>query len=375
MKPRIALTLFAVLCIGVFIGRAGSPSGRSERQSDDGAEDGRSSGRFADRASTPVANTPFARFRKEIRSASPGDCGKLLRKALETPDPFERRALVDELMARMDASNYFEMSTAAAQVTRETGRPLHEEWLLIHSRAGQVAGLEAMGHYVEQNALGSKPAERTMWGWATQDPEGARQWLDGNPDVPESVREALFSTIMNGAIVNDPQRAILLLESLPDEKRVEKTDSFVGAFVQHLGKDRAIEWLASVSASDAESEYGKGLARSVFDKAMWAGANQKNAKVMVADLERLASIMPLDAKWINRGMGQIRDRKVTGGIELLDQIARSPTLSRIPLGEREWWSAVGDAMERDPEAVARWLSENTDSPIHAEVSSRVEKAN
>jgi hypothetical protein len=88
----------------------------------------------------------------------------LLRKALETPDPFERRALVDELMARMDSSNFFEMSTATAQVTRETGRQLHEEWLLIHSRAGQVAGLQAMGHYVKQNALGSQPAERTMWG-------------------------------------------------------------------------------------------------------------------------------------------------------------------------------------------------------------------
>ena len=96
-----------------------------------------------------------------------------------------------------------------------------------------------------------------------------------------------------------------------------------------------------------------------------------DAKVMVADMERLSSIMPINEAWINRGMGQIRDRKTTGGIELLDQIARSPKLSGIPLGESVWENAVGHAMQRDAKAVADWLSKNPDSPIHAVISSMV----
>lgn len=183
MKPHTALALFVVLCIGILIGRVSSPSGVSERDPDDAAETGPRRTRVADRESTPAPNTPFARLRKEIRAAPADQCGALLRKALETPDPFERRALIDELMVRMDASNFLEMSLATARISRETGRDLQADWLLIHTRVGQVAGPQAMARWIEHSALGSQPAERTLWGWATQDPEAARKWLDGNPEM------------------------------------------------------------------------------------------------------------------------------------------------------------------------------------------------
>ncbi|HSP44210.1 MAG TPA: hypothetical protein VLO11_15145 [Luteolibacter sp.] len=186
------------------------------------------------------------------------------------------------------------------------------------------------------------------------------------------MRKQLLATIMSGAAVNDPERAIALLGSLPDADRAGMAEKFVGALVQHQGKDRAIEWLASMSAAELESDYGQSLTRSVFDKVMWAGANQSNASVMVADMERLASVVPIDEAWIDRSMGQLRGRKTIGGIELLDQIARSPALSRIPLGESTFSNAVDDALRRDPAAVARWLAANPDSPIHSEVSSMVE---
>jgi hypothetical protein len=371
MKPQTILTLFCVLLMGFWIGRFSSPSVISGDDPDDSAEGGPFRTRARERHSNPAPNTAFARLRKEIRSAPTSHCDTLLRKALETPDPFERRALFDELMARMDGSNFLEMSAAPARVSLETGRDNHAEWLLVHARAGQVAGPEAMARWTELGALGGPRAERTLWGWATQDPEAARKWLDEQADLPDSLRQRLFSTIMNGALINDPDRAIGLFGSLPEAVRVSKADEFVGAFVQHLGKDRAIEWLACVSASELESKYGQSLTRSVFDKAMWAGANQTNAMVMVADMERLQSIMPINEALINRGMGQIRDRKITGGIELLDQIARSPTLNRIPLGEAAWSNAVGHALQRDPAAVAKWLAENPDSPIHPVVSSMV----
>lgn len=373
MKPTTILSLIIVLLIGFLIGRTTGTSAASRGDADEVGGDGPSKTRSAEREMDAVPNTPLAKLRKEIRSAPSDKCEALLRRALETPDPFERRALFDELMARMDADNFLEMSQAAARVSLETGRDNNTEWQLSHVRAGQVAGPQAMARWAEHRALGGTRAERTLWGWATQDPDAARKWLDEQADLPESLRARLFSTIMNGALINDPQRAIAMFNSLPEEDRVNKGDPFVGSIVQNLGKDRAIEWLASMSAAELESNSGKRIARAVFDKAMWGGANQTNAKVMVADMERLSSIMPIDESIITRGMGQIRDRKTTGGIELLDQIARSPKLNGIPLGESTWENAVGTALQRDEEAVEDWLSKNPDSPIHSTVSSIVAK--
>lgn len=84
--------------------------------------------------------------------------------------------------------------------------------------------------------------------------------------------------------------------------------------------------------------------------------------------------MPINEAMINRGMGQIRDRKITGGIELIDQIVRSPSLNGITLGKTVWENAVGHALQRDEKAVADWLSKNPDSPIHSVVSSMVVKS-
>lgn len=373
MKPTTILSLIVVLLIGVLIGRTIGISAASRGAANEVGAAGPAKTRSAERSTEPVPNTPLARLRKEIRSAPPDRCEALLRKALEIPGPFERRLLFDELMARMDADNFLEMSQAAARVSLETGRDNNSEWQLSHVRAGQVAGPQAMARWAEQHALGGTRAERTLWGWATKDPEAARKWLEEQADLPESLRNRLFSTIMNGALINDPQRAIALFNSLPEADRIGKSDEFVGAFVQHLGKDRAIEWLASMDASELGTETGKRIARAAFDKAMWGGANQTNAQVMVADMERLSSIIALDESWINRGMGQIRDRKATGGIELLDQIARSPKLKGIPLGESTWENAVGTALQRDQKAVEDWLSKNPDSPIHPMVSSMVAK--
>jgi hypothetical protein len=374
MKLPVSLAVLAVLSIGFLIGRVTSASRMSERGLDDAAELAPGKTRVAERRANPVASTPFAQLRREIQTAQADQCGRLLYQALETADPFLRRTLVDELYARMDAGNFFEMTEALRRVSLETGRAQNDEWFLIHARSGQVAGPQAMARWKELGKLGGEVAERTLWGWATQDPDAARKWLDEQPNLTQSQRERLFSTVMAGAIIQDPNRAKSLLEGLPEADRVRSVDEFVGAFFQHQGKDRAIEWLTAVRASEPDSEFCKGMTRSVFDKTLWPAANQLNASAMVSDLERLAAIMPINEDWIKRGMGQIRDRKITGGIELIDQISRSPTLNGIPLGETVWTNAVGHALQRNPSAVADWLKQNPDSPIHSVVSSMMDQA-
>ncbi|MBX3741929.1 MAG: hypothetical protein KF712_13115 [Akkermansiaceae bacterium] len=114
-------------------------------------------------------------------------------------------------------------------------------------------------------------------------------------------------------------------------------------------------------------------ATSLFDRILWSGANRRNAASLARDLESLITTFPDDADWTTRGMGQIRDRKVTGGIELLDELARGPVFKGKEFSQRQWNSAVDFALQRDHAAVDRWLKENPDSPIHAQVLEMAER--
>jgi hypothetical protein len=357
-----------VLAIGFVAGRITSPSSSAPAESNSPDSAAKLSTKSGDRPASDPANTAFAKLRQEIRTAPSDKLPALVYRALESADPFVQRPLLDELYARMDASNYLAMTEALSRISRETGREHHDEWLLIHTRAGQVAGPEAMERWGKVNALGGQLAERSLWGWATSDPDAARQWLDGKTDLNPGLREKFLSTILSGAITHDADRAIAMLSQLPEADRDRCSKEFSNQLVQNCGKDRALEWLRSVRAADPDSTFTESVTRQVFDRAIWSGANQTHADIMVRDLEQLSTIMPIDESWIGRAMGQIRDRKVTGGIDLLDQLAGSTTLKEIPLSDGLWQGAVGYALQRNRTAVATWLEEHPNSPIHETVA-------
>lgn len=367
-KTYLVGSLASMFAIGFVAGRMSPPSSAGVTAGPEEPGNAKARIRAGGRPPADAANTAFARLRQEIRSAAPDQLAGLLYRALEPSDPFVQRALLDELYARMDATNFVAMSDALNRISLETGRAHHDEWLLLHTRTGQVAGQAAMDRFSAAAALGGQPAGRALWGWASTDPEAARKWLDAHAELAPDLRDRLLSSIASAAILHDPDRAIGMLAALPEAVRNRSSNEFCNQLVQHCGKDRAIEWLKSVRAAEPDSDFAASVSRQVFDRAVWAGANQTNAAVMVRDLEQLAAIMPIDEGWISRAMGQIRDRKVTGGIDLLDQIARNPALKEIPLSDGVWHSAVGHALQRNRESVATWLENHPDSPIHDSVA-------
>lgn len=366
--------VFAALILGLGAGFiAGRFTGpRNSATSDDGSlgndrsRPGRT--RASDRTANPEALSS-GKLRQEIRKASPDKLPPMVSKAMETVDPILRRQLLYDLFERMDAGNFRQMADEMDRHTKETGRDNYIEWLLIHTRAGQVAGAAAMEHWdLSEKGKVPEPAWRTLWGWASADPDAARRWLEQQTGLDPANRTRLLSALASGAIMRDPEKAKAILSSLSEPEKLASVGQFTFDIFQNGGKESAVDWLKSVRASEPDSAFSKRVSEQVFDKMINAGATQADTATMVSDLERLSSVMPIDENWISRGISQIRDRKVTGSLELLDGISRSSVLDASALSDRVWINAVIPAIQRDRKAVADWLARNTGSPIHAQVS-------
>ena len=372
-RSHLIAALLSTLALGVVIGRVSNPSTGGK---DDGRElDGESSKlrtRVADRPSADRPDTPGSRLKKDIRTTSADRIPDLVFQAFETGDPILRRQLMSELYSRMDATNYRRMMEEILHVSDATGREYPEEYLLMSMRAGQIAGHEAMEGW-KGKGIETEAAARTLTGWAHVDPEAAQRWLESNPDFDPKLRHKLLNALLTGAMANDPENATRLFTSFPEEDRDRCLSTFTNQIVQIAGKDAGMDWLKSTMAAGADDAYIQKAGTSMFDRILWSGANRQNAASMVRDLEQLASVFPHEEDWLTRGMGQIRDRKTIGGIELLDELSRSPVFKDKPITQRQWNSAVDFALQRDPSAVDKWLAENPTSPIHPTVQEMTER--
>lgn len=368
----IGAGLAATLTLGFFAGRLSSDGdhGNDGESGSPAGNDGRGKTRVADRPANDRASTPGSRFRQEIHTQPSDRIPGLVFRALETGDPILRRQLMSELYNRMDASNYREMMAQILEISNATAREYPDEYNLMAMRAGQIAGQAVMDDWKEKG-ISTEAASKSMTGWAQIDPTAAKGWLDAQTGMDPKTRDKLLTTLIAGAMVYDPGKAAEMLSSMPEADRSLCLDTFTNNIVQTAGKDAGVKWLETIKGGDAN--YEKRATTSVFDRILWSGANRRNAASMVKDLEGLSSVVTIDENWISRSMGQIRDRKATGGIELLDEMSRSPILKDQPITQRLWNSSVDFALQRDRGAVDKWLADNPDSPIHAQVLEMVER--
>ena len=286
---------------------------------------------------------------------------KMVFHTFQTVDPVLRTQLLGNMMAKMDANNFRDMLAEVERMSSELGREHNEAWTLMNMRAGQVAGVAAMEAWRKQG-IDSNPGVETLYGWATADPDAALKWLEAQPEINGGGRGKLLNMICTGAVGYDRFRAQEIYAALPEQDRMNGLRNFTMAIVDSGGREAAIEWMNSVQAADKESPYAKAVEKQVFDRFMLTGAHRANSAAMVDAMEDLAPHIAFDEGWLQRGMGQIRSPM--GGLEMLDQISRSPVLKDLPLlSDATLQRAVGSA-QRSPEAFQRWLAENPDSPIH-----------
>lgn len=365
MKRGTIVAILVALAVG-FIG------GLASERASSGPKDGLASpsggrpgsrNRVTERAEKSAATTSAPhRFREEIRKAPPQDLSAMVYRALEESDPLLRRQLLLEIFSRMDAGNFEAMIRESERSSLESSRNNYDEWAIMLVRSGQVAGEDAMKlwsgdlkHHWDQLA-------KTMQGWASADPEAALRWIDQN-ELPAQSRTNLLTALLSGAISKDRHQAMTMLAGLPEQERERCISQFTHHLVQNSGKEGAIEWLTSVRNADPGSSYTTKVTNSVFDKIVWAGSNLNNAATVIADLERITPVIPMDEGRISRAIAQFQAREPVRGIDLLDQLVHSPVLKNQQATPMMLSQSVGFAVQRDRAGVEQWITDHPNSSL------------
>ena len=227
-RSYLIAALLSTLAMGFFAGRVSS----SEKPDDTGKDEAgdpqsKLRTRVADRPNPSITNSSSSRLRQDIRKAAPEKLAAMMAPVMETVDPILRRQLLYDLFERMDAGNFRELTEAMDRAALETGRDNHIEWLLVHTRAGQVAGAEAMKQWDPENGVKiTDPGWRTMWGWASNDPDAALQWLNQKESLNPADRAKLLNAIASGAIMRDPAKAADLLSTFSEAEKLQCVGQF-----------------------------------------------------------------------------------------------------------------------------------------------------
>jgi len=372
-KWHLAAGLLATLSLGFVGGRLSSSeavvstTGTTEKETT-------SSTRRSERTASQTLPSLSGKLRQEVRKAPSEKLPSMVSSAMETVDPILRRQLLYDLFERMDAGNFLEMTSEMDRTSLETGRDNYIEWLLIHTRAGQVAGANAMNRW-DLSGAGkiNEPVWRTLWGWSSNDPDAALQWLNAKENLTPVDRAKLLNAVASGAIMRDPAKAMELLASFSEEDKMRCVGQFTFDLVQNGGKESAITWLQSVRATEPDSDFARRVTTGVFDKLMSQSISQTSAPTMAADLEKLSAVMPLPEALVQRGLHQLRERRPVAGIELLDRISGSTAFKDQPVSEQMWESTIVMALQRDRNGVADWLAKNGTSASYQRISAAYQR--
>lgn len=366
MKPSIVITAVLVaLALGFIGGRTSERAAAEKKEKETSSSPDRRQGRtrVAERPEKSAgAVTATQRFRDEIKKAAPHDVSAMVYRALEESDPLIRRQLLLEICARMDAGNFEAMIRESERSSLESSRNNYDEWAAVLIRSGQVAGESAMNLWSGDLKHNWDQLAKTMHGWASADPEAAMRWIEKS-DLPPMSHGNMLSALLSGAISRDRHHAMTMLANLPEEERTRCISQFTHHLVQNSGKEGAIEWLTSVRNSNSGSEYTAKVTDSVFDKIVWAGSNLNNASTVIADLERVSPVIAIDEGRISRAISQFRAREPVRGIDLLDQLTRSPLLKNQPPTQMMATSSIGFAVQRDRAGVEKWVADHPGSSL------------
>ncbi|MES2997360.1 MAG: hypothetical protein V4733_11180 [Verrucomicrobiota bacterium] len=310
----------------------------------------------------PSDRTRSGKLRQAIRSARSDEIKALAKQAISTGDSVVRMALFNEILGRMDAENFLQLTAVPGELSAETGRDNRSEWFMLHVRAGQVAGEEAMEAIGAQNGWRSEKIGSVMRGWAMTDPATALVWLESQKNMAAADRASLVTFLTAGAVFHDEAGAKTLLAGLTESERTQCVPGFVPALIQQSGKEGALAWLQEVKSSAPKSPFETAATQKVFDHFLTNGANQWDAAAMVKEMEALSKVIPLHDDWFSRGMGRVLYNSPTGGINYLNEIAKNPTLSEIPMSDWMYDNAVRRCLSQDRSALDAWIAKHPDSP-------------
>ncbi len=363
----IALLVACSLLTGFLVGR--SSGGRTDPASESASEDKPRQVRVRERDSSREAASPRSgrTLLAEIRRSPSDKLGSLMFRAIECSDPIEKELLMAECLMFMDASNWSDLLRAFADATGTTGKDQYGAWKHCLMRSGQVAGQDAMDHWRKTGFIGrSDEPWHTIYGWASVDPDAARQWLRNAETEGEGISSALYQALIAGSALHDSGKTMALLESLPEARRNSAAGHLVWNLTARGGLDELKPWLeyARKHADHPElANLAGGLRGEIEKKFIWAGTNSGRPDLALQHLDFLATgpaDLPALADRMLSGFGAA---KSSGGLDLVEGLLRNPRFAGLPeMGMLEN-RALEQAFEHNPATLDTWLRANPNASL------------
>jgi hypothetical protein len=292
-----------------------------------------------------------------IRDAGPGTVGRRMASALSDPNPLRRNARIAELLINLNAGNAAEVLAAFENGPRndETNRHFRDfmyAW-------GRLAGEDAIAYAFdsESSRRDSRAGTSAMSGWATQDPEGAKEYVAGVKDA--GTRQWMHSAVMREMLQSDLDGAIAYSEKNEKSRaRGVQMDQLASALFEQRGVNGITDWVNGIDHTSEENDmlsYKRYAAGIALDR--MAADDPDAARQFILDnsaqpfitsdgLERAA----------RRAAGPINEE-----LEWLTQLPAEVSGQRHAIGER-----FEDYIREDFAAAGQWLASRELSPAYDE---------
>lgn len=357
------------ILVGLALGRWTSPSGSSADGKSATKREGERFSKYTERQRAASPQSRTARFRQEIRDAPSDSIPGLTYRALETADNQERALLGLEALSKIDEANWQEVLAQFSKITHETGRTHDFLSLQALTTIGKNVGLPALEEWRRRGlATVQFESKQALYGWATQDPEGARAWLDDVGKTEPEQRLRLLPMLLGAMALTDTGKANEMLASLPAEERSRCVGDYTWNLVQNSGVDSAVDWMLGIrqTAGDKDDPYAKQVTREVMGKifsTIGDGSHadaEEVANVVAGRLERIQASGALEDGSMLNYFSQVRG---TMGLNLMDRISNGKILSEEQSAALLQVS-VQRAVESSPAQSVKWFAEHTTSPAH-----------
>jgi RNA polymerase sigma factor (sigma-70 family) len=257
----------------------------------------------------------------------------------------ERHFAFMTVLQKLSRDNWREVLEAFQDERKRTGLGHPEMYDIFERRAGEVAGKDAVGYFLEIGWGGA--ANEAMIGWAAKNPVEALQWLGHEAD--SETRRNVMGAAIRGLALTEPDLAVKTLEEQPVKERDRYADEIVTTTLRSVGIDgaqRLVEGMITraAAAGSLKADYIKHVFHdysslrifqsaangTISDTITWlnqhVGQPYVDHRVIASATERLATQNPLETfRWlenVNTALLRAGDESTAGYRVLLDAWAK-----------------------------------------------------
>lgn len=361
------------VAIGILLGKGPMSSDADSRQGSDSVSGNvRSTGSGRSSASDSASSGVNA-----IRQAAPDKLASLTKQAVSMADPVEIQRLLAECLLHMTAENWRDVVASFNQISLTTGRDPGNEWKLALFRSGQVAGAEAMDSYLDGDLTKNRSTQcwQTLYGWGSKDPQAALAWLKKAEADGHKTSNELYSAVIAGTALNNPQDALKLLDEIPAERRKNCAGNLVWNVVQNGGTDALDPLLQYASSLDTSNGNNETLAEGLFyeatEKLLWKADHARDVPQACEVIAKLGQYGRDPNEATGAALQKFRWYVIPDKLNLLETVSAGPRGSDLELAS--FTSRVLSTMngDKDVAAVAEWMKQHPDSPLIPHLSKRI----